>query len=111
MSIDAILIAPDQRATLQAVEPVVIIETRDADTFAAGHIPGAVNLRAVFTFLATSTPEGQQALKTTFAEALGKAGLSGKETAVFYEDAMNSGYGQSCRGHYLLTWLGYPKIK
>jgi thiosulfate/3-mercaptopyruvate sulfurtransferase len=30
---------------------------------------------------------------------------------VFYEDAMNSGYGQSCRGYYLLTWLGYPKIK
>ena len=24
---------------------------------------------------------------------------------------MNSGYGQSCRGYYLLTWLGYPKIK
>ena len=111
MSIEATLIAPDQLATLQAAEPVVIIDTRDADTFAAGHIPGAVNLREVFTFLATSTPEGLQALKATFADALGKAGLSGAETAVFYEDAMNSGYGQSCRGYYLLTWLGYPKIK
>ncbi len=30
---------------------------------------------------------------------------------MFYEDALNSGYGQSCRGYYLLTWLGYPKIK
>jgi thiosulfate/3-mercaptopyruvate sulfurtransferase len=30
--------------------------------------------------------------------------LSGGETAV-YEDALNSGYGQSCRGYYLLTWL------
>jgi thiosulfate/3-mercaptopyruvate sulfurtransferase len=30
---------------------------------------------------------------------------------VFYEDALDSGYGQSCRGYYLLTWLGYPKIK
>ncbi|EWS64627.1 Rhodanese-like domain protein [Hydrogenophaga sp. T4] len=57
MSIEATLIAPDQLATLQAAEPVVIIDTRDADTFAAGHIPGAVNLREVFTFLATSTPE------------------------------------------------------
>jgi thiosulfate/3-mercaptopyruvate sulfurtransferase len=37
--------------------------------------------------------------------------LSGAETAVFYEDALNSGYGQSCRGYYLLTWLGYPKVK
>ncbi|MDP2166024.1 MAG: rhodanese-like domain-containing protein [Hydrogenophaga sp.] len=111
MSIDATLIAPAQLAALQATEPVVVIDTRDADTFAAGHIPGAVNLREVFTFLATSTAEGLNELKATFAQALGAAGLSGAETAVFYEDAMNSGYGQSCRGYYLLTWLGYPKIK
>jgi len=111
MSIEATLIAPAQLAALQSSEPVVVIDTRDADTFAAGHIPGAVNLREVFTYLATSTPEGLEALKATFASALGAAGLSGKETAVFYEDAMNSGYGQSCRGYYLLTWLGYPKIK
>ncbi|MCU0764253.1 MAG: rhodanese-like domain-containing protein, partial [Hydrogenophaga sp.] len=102
MSIDAILIAPAQLAALQAAEPTVVIDTRDADTFAAGHIPGAVNLREVFTFLATSTPEGLKELKATFAKVLGDAGLSGQETAVFYEDAMNSGYGQSCRGYYLL---------
>lgn len=111
MSIEATLISPAQLATLQASEPVVVIDTRDADTYSAGHIPGAVNLREVFTFLATSSPEGLQELQATFAKALGAAGLSGKETAVFYEDAMNSGYGQSCRGYYLLTWLGYPKIK
>ena len=34
--IDAILIAPDQLATLQATEPVVVIDTRDADTFYMG---------------------------------------------------------------------------
>ncbi|MEZ5645968.1 MAG: sulfurtransferase [Burkholderiaceae bacterium] len=111
MSIEATLISPDQLAALQAAGPVVVIDTRDADTYAAGHIPGAVNLREIFTFLATSTPEGLQELKATFAKALGEAGLSGAETAVFYEDAMNSGYGQSCRGYYLLTWLGYPKVK
>jgi thiosulfate/3-mercaptopyruvate sulfurtransferase len=111
MNIEATLIAPAQLATLHATEAVVIIDTRDADAFASGHIPGAVNLREVFTFLATSSREGIDELKSTFGNALGAAGLSGKETAVFYEDAMNSGYGQSCRGYYLLTWLGYPKIK
>lgn len=111
MSISAVLISSEQLYALQSTEPVVVIDTRDADTFAAGHIPDAVNLREVFTFLATSTPEGLEELKDTFATALGAAGLSGAETAVFYEDAMNSGYGQSCRGYYLLTWLGYPKIK
>jgi thiosulfate/3-mercaptopyruvate sulfurtransferase len=94
-----------------ASEPCVVIDTRDADTYAAGHIPGALNMREIFTYLATSTAEGLEALKATFAEAFGAAGLSGAETAVFYEDALNSGYGQSCRGYYLMTWLGYPKVK
>ena len=92
-------------------EPVVVIDTRDADTYAAGHVPGAVNLREIFTFLATSTAEGLQELKSTFSDAFGKVGLSGTETAVFYEDALNTGFGQSCRGYYLLTWLGYPKVR
>ncbi len=107
----SVLISPTQLQALQASGPVVLIDTRDADTFALGHIAGAVNLRETFTYLATSTPAGLQELKDTFAAHLGAIGLSGKETAVFYEDAMNSGYGQSCRGYYLLTWLGYPKVK
>ena len=106
-----ILLSPDQLLALKGAEPVVIIDTRDADTYAAGHIEGAVNLREIFTYLATSTPEGLKALKESFATALGGVGLSGEETAVFYEDSMNSGYGQSCRGYYLLTWLGYPKVR
>ena len=111
MTTPAVLISATELETLMKSEPVVLIDTRDADTFAAGHLPGAVNLREVFTYLATSSVDGLKELKSTFTTALGAAGLSGAETAVFYEDALNSGYGQSCRGYYLLTWLGYPKIK
>ena len=111
MSTPTVLIAAAELDTLMKTESVVVIDTRDADTYAAGHIPGAVNLREIFTFLATSTAEGLTELKSTFAQHFGAVGLSGAETAVFYEDALNSGYGQSCRGYYLLTWLGYPKIK
>ena len=39
------------------------------------------------------------------------AGLSGTETAVVYEQSMNTGFGQSCRGYVLLRYLGYPKVK
>jgi len=105
------LISPTELQALMAATSTVVIDTRDADTYAAGHIPGAVNMREIFTYLATSTAEGLESLKATFAKAFGEAGLSGAETAVFYEDALNSGYGQSCRGYYLLTWLGYPKVK
>lgn len=106
-----ILISPEELLALQKAEPIVLIDTRDAETYAAGHIEGAVNLREIFTFLATSTPEGIQALKDSFIKQFGAIGLSGKETAVFYEDSMNGGYGQSCRGYYILTWLGYPKVR
>jgi thiosulfate/3-mercaptopyruvate sulfurtransferase len=111
MTTTAVLVSPAELDVLMQSEPVVVIDTRDADTFASGHVPGAVNLREIFTFLATSTAEGLSELKATFASHFGAVGLSGEETAVFYEDSLNTGYGQSCRGYYLLTWLGYPKVK
>ncbi|WP_024277348.1 sulfurtransferase [Xanthobacter sp. 126] len=107
----AILISPSDLSTLILSEPTVVIDTRDPASYAAGHIPGAVNLHEIFTFLATSTPEGYAELTEKFADAFGKAGLSGAETAVIYEQSMNSGFGQSCRGYFLLTFLGYPKVK
>jgi len=90
---------------------VVVIDTRSPDAYAAGHIPGAVNVHEIFTFLAMSTPEGMTELRQKFADAFGAAGLSGAETAVCYEESMNSGFGQSCRGYFLLSWLGYAKAK
>ena len=111
MSTWPVMISPAELHAQMGSEPLVVIDTRDSDTYAAGHTPGAVNLREIFTFLATSTPEGLQELKASFAQHFGAVGLSRQETAVLDEDALNSGYGQSCRGHYLLTWLGYPKVK
>lgn len=106
----AALITAEDLNTMMAAEPIVIIDTRSPDAYAAGHIPGAVNVHDIFTYLATSTPEGIAELKTKFADAFGAAGLSGKETAVIYEQSMNSGFGQSCRGYFLLSMLGYPKV-
>lgn len=106
-----VLISPAELETLMASEPVVVIDTRDPGAYAAGHIPGAVNLRDIFTYLATSDHAGLLALQHTFAEEFGSVGLSGRETAVIYEEAMNNGFGQSCRGYFLLKFLGYPKIK
>ncbi len=103
------LISIEEFKTLAASQPVVIIDTRSPDAYAAGHIAGAVNVHEIFTYLATSTMDGLMELKGKFAEAFGAAGLSGAETAVIYEQSMNSGFGQSCRGYYLLQFLGYPK--
>jgi thiosulfate/3-mercaptopyruvate sulfurtransferase len=107
----SVLLTAPELKTFMAAEPTVVIDARNPDAYAAGHIPGAVNIHDIFTFLATSSPEGLMELKAKFAETFGNAGLSGKETAVIYEDAMNTGFGMSCRGYFLLSYLGYPKVK
>src|ERR1700719_3002969 len=106
-----VLISAGELTELLKKEPCVVIDTRNPDAYGAGHLPNAVNVHEIFTYLATSTPDGMHELKTKFADAFGGAGLSGKETAVVYEQSMNSGFGHSCRGYYLLTMLGYPKVK
>jgi thiosulfate/3-mercaptopyruvate sulfurtransferase len=106
-----VLISPADLAKAMKTDKIVLIDTRAPASYAAGHLPGAVNVHEVFTYLATSTPEGYAELRAKFAEAFGKAGLSGAETAVIYEQSMNSGFGQSCRGYFLLSFLGYTKVK
>ncbi|WP_299820094.1 sulfurtransferase [uncultured Roseibium sp.] len=108
---DGSLISPAGLESLVASEPCVVIDTRAPEAYAAGHIPGAVNLHDIFTYLATSSPEGIAELRGKFAEEFGSVGLSGAETAVIYEQSMATGFGQSCRGYFLLQYLGYPKIK
>ena len=106
----ALLTPADLEALIDAGDPVVI-DTREPESFAAGHVPGAVNMHDIFTYLATSDAEGMAALKTKFATEFGAAGLDGEKIAVIYEQSMNTGFGQSCRGYYLLSFLGYPKVK
>lgn len=106
-----VLISPSELAGMMKTQHVVLIDTRDVQAYAEAHMPGAVNLHEIFTYLAMSTPEGLAALRETFVAAFGRAGLSGLETAVIYEQSMVSGFGQSCRGYVLLRHLGYPKIR
>src|SRR5258705_13736321 len=108
---EKVLVTPAELSDLIKSEPIVLVDTRDPATYAAGHLPNAVNIHDIFTYLATSTPEGVAAMRDKFAGVFGAAGLSGKETAVVYEQSMNTGFGQSCRGYVLLRYLGYPKVK
>ncbi len=103
---DKILISPAELTSLMEDGNTVIIDTRSPENYAAGHIEGAVNMFEIFTYLATSTKEGMAELKQTFIGAFGAAGVGGDETVVFYEGSMNSGFGMSCRGYYLLSFLG-----
>jgi thiosulfate/3-mercaptopyruvate sulfurtransferase len=108
---EKVLVTPAELSSMIQSEPIVVIDSRDPATYASGHVPGAVNVHDIFTYLAMSTPEGVAAMRDKFAAIFGATGLSGKETAVVYEQSMNTGFGQSCRGYVLLRYLGYPKVK
>jgi thiosulfate/3-mercaptopyruvate sulfurtransferase len=89
-----LLTTPAELADLMAQgAPLAIIDVRDHDEYLKGHLPGARHLREIFTYLAASTPEGLAALQHDFAELLGKIGVSGEETVVIYEDAMDNSAG------------------
>ncbi len=110
MDTKTLVSADELRAMIGSGQPLVVIDTRAPDEYATGHIPGAVNMREIFSYLSTSTSEGLEELSGMFARLLGEAGLGGDECAVIYEDAMNTGFGQSCRGYFLLKYLGYDNV-
>lgn len=106
------LISPSELFdTMRRNERLVVLDTRATAQYSEGHIPGAINLHQFITYLATSTPEGLAELQQTFTDLVGSAGVGGDETVVIYEDSMHTGYGQSCRGWFLLKYLGHPRVQ
>lgn len=49
-------------------------------------------------------------MRRTFAGLFGNAGICGKERVIIYEDAMDNGYGRSCRGYFILKHLGHDNV-
>ena len=84
---DRVLLDPRQLSERLKEGDVIPIDTRDPESYQGGHIPGAVNAHDIFTYLATTTPEGQRELQTKFAAIFGNAGLGGQELGVLYEQS------------------------
>jgi thiosulfate/3-mercaptopyruvate sulfurtransferase len=96
-------------ARLVEQKAVHVIDTREPEEYAADHIPGAVNIYEIFTYLATKENGGYEAMRRIFAALFSSAGLCGDERVVVYEDAMDNGYGRSCRGRFILQYLGHKQ--
>ena len=70
------LISPTELKSLMESEACVVIDTRNGESYAAGHLPGAVNMHDIFTYLATSSTEGMSELTGKFAEEFGAGIMS-----------------------------------
>ncbi|WP_395496351.1 sulfurtransferase [Acetobacter sp. KSO5] len=107
---DTVLFSPKQVQELISTGNAVFIDVRDRKDFEAGHLPGAVNMPDIFTYLAETTDDGLKTLQDKFVDLFSDYGLDGKKTAIIYEDALHTRYGGSCRGYWILKYLGYPKV-
>lgn len=94
----------------QSSSQLVLIDTRSKSAYDHGHLPGAVHMPEVFTYLADSSPEGVKHLEKTFAELFGKAGISKEKQVIFYDDALNIELGRACRGAFILHYFGHPCV-
>lgn len=86
---------------------LIIIDTRKEEAYNTAHIPGAINNHAIFTYVSSEELGGLEGFQDTFTEIFGNAGISDNDTVVIYEDSHNTGYGQSCRGYFILNYLGH----
>jgi len=89
---------------------IVLIDTREPEDYIVEHIPGAINIYEIFSYLAAEENGGYASMRAVFSKLFGDAGICGNERVVIYEDAMDNGYGRSCRGYFILRHLGHQNV-
>jgi thiosulfate/3-mercaptopyruvate sulfurtransferase len=107
---EKILYTPNELSELMQGDNCIIIDIRDTEDYQEEHISGAVSVPDVFFYLSMTTPKGLNELHETFRKHFSEIGLSPEKTAIIYEDAYDSRYGGSCRGYWLLKYLGHNKV-
>jgi thiosulfate/3-mercaptopyruvate sulfurtransferase len=104
------LVSAEELAGSLESQDAVIIDTREPEDYIVSHIPGAVSMYDIFTYLCTKENGGYEVMQKHFARLFGDSGISGRERVFIYEDAMDNGYGRSCRGYFILSNLGYSNV-
>jgi thiosulfate/3-mercaptopyruvate sulfurtransferase len=84
--------------------PVLLVDARPADDYAAGHLPGAINLDTFFYVNEHTDPEGLKRIEADWARMLAEAGITPEDRVVFY-DAATQNYAP--RGAFMLRYLGH----
>ena len=102
-----ILYSPQEVQDLISNGNTVVVDIRDEEDYKENHIPGAVSVPDVFYYLAMTTDEGLKELHEKFQGLFSAAGITADTKVIVYEDAFDSRYGGSCRGYWLLNYLGH----
>jgi thiosulfate/3-mercaptopyruvate sulfurtransferase len=104
------LVEPGELAALLGQPNLVLIDTRDREVYARSHLPGAVNIQDIFYYLCLPENGGLPAMREHFSRLFGQAGIRPSDRVIVYEDALDNGYGKSCRGWLFLKYLGHTNV-
>ena len=101
------LIEPNALQKILGQNDLIIIDTRPSSTYLQHHIPGAINIPEFFTYICDDSSGGIPGMVSYFKSILEKNGITNNHHVVIYEDALDNGYGQSCRGWFIFNLLGH----
>jgi thiosulfate/3-mercaptopyruvate sulfurtransferase len=105
---EKLLTTPEELRAKLALGNISVIDTRPAEQFAQGHIPGAVHFD-LFGLSLIDTREGPlNAFMQMIHHVLELRGISESKEAVFYEE--NSGM-RAARGVWFLEYFGHPNAR
>lgn len=103
-----ILYSPEEAQNLISKDNTVVVDIREEEDYKKSHLPGAVNIPDIFFYLAETTDDGLKEFQDKFQTLFSAAGITTDKKVIIYEDAFDRRYGASCRGYWMLTYLGHP---
>jgi thiosulfate/3-mercaptopyruvate sulfurtransferase len=105
---ETLLTTPQELQKKLGNADLCIIDTRPAEDYAQGHIPGATHFDLFGLSLVDTTEAPLKAFMHMIHHVLELRGVSDAKEVVFYED--NSGM-RAARGLWFLEFYGHPKVK
>lgn len=101
------LTAPEELAQEIFRGKVTLVDIRDREDYLRGHLPGAINIPQLFYYLAETSESGLAALHLELQILFSCGGIVPHRPVVVYEESLDTRYGGSCRGCWLLTYAGH----
>ena len=107
MNDNILLSATEVKTLMDSGEDMLIIDVRDGADYEAEHISGAVSVPDFFYHLTTTATDQLETTYEKFEKMLSDVGLKPGQKAVLYEDGLTTRFGGSCRGWWILNYLGH----
>ena len=102
-----LLMSAEDLKSRQGDENLVLIDTRPAHEFAAGHIPGAVHWDLYSIGLIDTSPAPFAAFMHMIGILLSQRGVASDQTVVFYETASDM---RAARGFWFCEYFGHEDV-